>query len=86
MAYKVFYNASVEKDLKLIDKTSQKKLLNKIENTLAKNPKELGKQLRGQYRGLWNYRFGDYRTIYKISETEILILVLRIEHRKDVYK
>lgn len=85
MVYKVLYKSSVEKDLKLIDKAILKKILNKIEKVLAKNPRELGKQLKGQYKGLWRYRIGDYRIIYKISEKEILILVLRIGHRKDVY-
>lgn len=85
MVYKVFYKSSVQKDLKGIDKATQKKLLDKIENDLAKNPRELGKQLKGSYKGLWSYRFTDYRVIYKISSTELLILVLRIGYRKDVY-
>ncbi len=85
MAYKVLYKASVEKDFKQIDKTSQKRIISKIEKELAQNPKELGKPLKGQYRGLWTYRISEYRVVYKISEEEILILVLKIGHRKDVY-
>lgn len=85
MTYKVLYKASVEKDWRAIDKSSQKRIINKIERELAKNPKELGKPLKGQYKGFWSYRIGEYRVIYKISEEEILILVLRVGHRKDVY-
>lgn len=85
LVYKVFYKESIEKDLKHVNKSTQKKLLDKIEKELAKNPTEIGKPLKGQYKGLWSYRVGDYRVIYRISIKEILILVLKIGHRKDIY-
>ncbi len=83
--YKVAYLNSVEEDLKKLDKTTVRKILNRIETYLACDPKELGKPLKGEFQGYWRYRWGDYRVIYKISEREILILVLRISNRKDVY-
>jgi len=83
--YKVAYLDSVEEDLKKLDKATARKILNRIETYLAQDPKELGKPLRGEFQGYWRYRWGDYRVIYKISEREILILVLRISNRKDVY-
>ena len=83
--YKVVYLDSVEKDLEKLDKPLVKKILNKIENYLAQDPKKLGKPLKGQFEGYWRFRFGDYRVIYKIAEKEILILVLRIGHRKSIY-
>ena len=83
--YKVFYLDSVEEDLKNLDKPVQKRLLDKIEKTLTQDPRGLGKQLTGPFSGLWSYRIGDDRVIYKIAEKEILIIVARIGHRKDVY-
>jgi mRNA interferase RelE/StbE len=83
--YKVAYLDSVEEDLKKLDKSIARKILNRIENYLAQDPKELGKPLKGEFQGYWRYRWGDYRVIYKISEREILIIVLRISNRKDVY-
>jgi mRNA interferase RelE/StbE len=83
--YKVAYLNSVEEDLKKLDKTTVRKILNRIETYLACDPKELGKPLKGEFQGYWRYRWGDYHVIYKISEREILILVLRISNRKDVY-
>ncbi|MBI1976042.1 MAG: type II toxin-antitoxin system RelE/ParE family toxin [Candidatus Omnitrophica bacterium] len=83
--YRVAYLDSVEEDLKKLDSTTAKKILHRIETYLAGDPKELGKPLKGEFRGYWRYRWGDYRVIYKISEKEILILILRISHRKDVY-
>jgi len=83
--YKVAYLDSVEEDLKKLDKPTAKKILNRIETYLAQGPRGLGKPLKGDFQGYWRYRWGDYRVIYKISESEILILILRISNRKDVY-
>ena len=83
--YKAVYLDSVAQDLKKLDKSTVRKILNRIETYLAQDPKELGKPLKGEFQGYWRYRWGDYRVIYKISEREILILVLRISNRKDVY-
>ena len=84
--YKVAYLNSVEEDLKKLDKSTGRKILNRIETYLACDPKELGKPLKGEFQGYWRYRWGDFRVIYKISEREILIIVLRISNRKDVYR
>lgn len=85
MAYKVVYLDQVEKDLKKLDKSIAKKILARIETYLTLDPKGLGKELKGEFRGYWRYRWGDYRIIYKISDKEILIIVLRISHRKNIY-
>jgi mRNA interferase RelE/StbE len=83
--YKVVYLDQVEEDLEKLDKSIVKKILTRIETYLAADPRELGKPLKGHFQGYWRYRWGDYRVIYKVAEREILILVLRIGHRKDVY-
>ena len=83
--YKVVYLDTVEKDLKSLNKNTIRKILSRIEQYLAKDPKSLGKLLKGEFEGFWRYRWGDYRVIYKISESEILITVIRIGHRKEIY-
>lgn len=83
--YKVVYLDSVEEDLKKLDKPTVKKIITRIESYLAQDPQGLGKQLKGEFQGYWRYRWGDYRVMYKISEREILITVLRIGHRKEIY-
>ena len=85
MVYKVSYLDSVENDFKKLDRPTQKRIINKIENHLAKDPQHLGKVLTGQFKGFWRYRVGDFRIIYKIAESEILIIVSRIGHRKNIY-
>jgi mRNA interferase RelE/StbE len=55
-----------------------------IEEVIAKDPYS-GKKLKGRYSGLFSYRFSDYRIIYEIIEKKLLVVVLRIRHRKNVY-
>lgn len=52
---------------------------------LAQDP-YTGKLLKGDLKGYWSYRVGIYRIIYIIKETEIIVEVLRIQHRKEVYE
>jgi mRNA interferase RelE/StbE len=84
--YKVVYLDQVEDDLKKLDKSIVRKILARIETYLIRDPQGLGKSLTEEFQGYWRYRWGDYRVIYKISEREVLITVLRISHRKEVYK
>ena len=83
--YKVVYLDTVEKDLKSLNKNTIRKILSRIEQYLVKDPKGLGELLKGEFEGFWRYRWGDYRVIYKISEREILVTVIRIGHRKEIY-
>lgn len=49
------------------------------------NPRQLGKALTGQYKGLWRYRIGNYRVICDIIDDELVTLAISIGHRKDIY-
>lgn len=83
MAYSLGYKKSIQHDLRRVSKSVARHILDKIEQELVKNP-ELNPALKGQFAGLRKYRVGEYRIIYSLLETEIRIL--RIGHRKDVYK
>ena len=83
LASSVSYKASVERDLKRLDKPTARRILEKIERTLTETP-DIGEPLRGELSGAYKLRVGDYRVIYmKIPDG---VLVLRIGHRKDVYR
>lgn len=86
MAYNISYKASVEKDVNKLSRSAKVKILDKIENDLSSNPKEKGQPLKGKWEGLWKYELRPYRAIYTFSESEKIVIVLRIGHRKDVYK
>jgi mRNA interferase RelE/StbE len=83
LGYKITYKASVERDLKKLTKPEAARILNKIEKDLGSDP-DKGEPLKGGFQGLYLYRIGDYRVIY--TKTVEGVLVLRIGHRKDIYR
>lgn len=85
MAYKAVYADSAKKELQKLGLPVSKKIVERIENFLVKDPQSIGKPLTGQFKGYWSYRFNNYRVLYRIKNEEVLIIVLRVGHRKDVY-
>ena len=79
----IAFKSSVEHDLKRLDRPVARRLLDQLERVLADDP-DAGEPLRGEFRGLYKYRVGDYRVVY--TKTADGVLVLRIGHRKDVYR
>lgn len=79
------YTETARKQLKKLDKTMQKRILDYMDEVaLLENPRSRGKALVENMRGLWRYRVGDYR-ICEIQESRIIISVLKIGHRKNIY-
>ena len=83
--YKLFIDDKVVKDLRKIDKTWQTKIIANIKTKLVKDP-YLGKKLVGDLSPYYRYRVGDYRVLYEIVESKVLIIVVKIKNRKNVYK
>jgi mRNA interferase RelE/StbE len=83
-AYKIFFKKSVEKDLKKIEKNELKKIVSCI-GELADDPRPPGcEKLTGSER--YRVRQGRYRILYSIQDSELTIWVVKVAHRKDVYK
>ncbi len=83
MAFEIAYKRSVEKDLAKLDKIETRRVLDKIEKDLAMRP-DAYPVLRGQFAGLRKLRVGDYRVIFAILGEQVL--VLRVGHRREVYR
>jgi mRNA interferase RelE/StbE len=82
--YKVYFKESVEKDLSTIPKKDLQKILRRIE-ILAKHPRPQGhEKLTGQER--YRVRQGHYRIVYSIQDKELTIWVVKVGHRKDIYR
>ena len=82
--YKVFFKKSVEKDFKSIPKKELLKILSKIKS-LQGNPRPIGSEkLTGQER--YRLRQGRYRIVYSIQDYELTVWVVKVGHRKEIYK
>lgn len=85
MGYNVTWHERAVEDLKSVDKKSAKGIIERVKNYLPQNPISLGKPLKGMFKGLYRYRFGDCRIIYTIDHKENSILILRVGSRKGIY-
>ena len=87
MNYKVEYTARTVNELKKLDKPTRALIFGWIEKNLVgcEDPRRHGKALTANHRGQWRYRIGDYRLIADIQDDRILILIMTIGHRRDVY-
>ena len=82
--YKIFFRKSVWKDFETIPKIELNRILEKIES-LSENPRPSGSQkLSGQER--YRIRHGRYRILYSIQDKELTVWIVKVGHRKDVYR
>ena len=86
--YKIEYSVQALKQLKKLDKQTQSLIYGWIKKNLSGciNPRQHGKGLTADKSGQWRYRVGDYRIIAEIKEDKLIILVLQVGHRREIYK
>lgn len=84
MPYSLRIKRSALKELQRLPKPERVRIVEAID-TLVENP-HVGKTLKGELSGLRRIRVGNYRVVYEINEGEVLILVVRIAHRREVYQ
>lgn len=88
MTYHVRFTRTAAKDLKKLDRHTAALILGWTRKNLegCADPRRHGKGLTANRSGEWRYRVGDYRLIADIQEDQVVILMLRIGHRRDIYQ
>lgn len=88
MAWTISYTSTAERQLKKLDKQISRQIIDFLDKRIAtlKDPRSTGKPLTGPLGSLWRYRTGDYRIICEIRDKELVVLVIRLGHRKEVYE
>lgn len=86
-SWEISLSETAKKEFSKMDKPIQRRIYEFLSQKLATcdNPRRLGKPLKGPFADFWRFRVGDYRILVEIFDSEMLIQVFRIEHRKDVY-
>ena len=82
--YRIYFEKDAKNFLKKLKSGEQAQIIKRIEN-LQENP-FVGKRLAGNLFGLWRLRIDKYRVLYKILEDKLIIIILDIGHRKNVYE
>ena len=87
MAWTLRLSETAKRQLGKLDISNAQAILRYLNRLVLEttDPRERGKGLRANLSGLWRYRVGDYRVICSIEDHELVVLVLQIGHRRDVY-
>ncbi len=87
MEFKIEFTEHALKQLKKMDKYTASLIIGWLRKNIegCSDPRQHGKGLTADRSGQWRYRVGDYRIIVEIQEKEIIVLVVEIGHRKDIY-
>ncbi|MCW6680342.1 type II toxin-antitoxin system RelE/ParE family toxin [Aerococcaceae bacterium NML130460] len=88
MTYRLVLSEGARKQIKKLDKHVGLMLANEMKKRLdgLSNPRQHGKALIGDKKGLWRYRVGAYRIICDIQDDKLIILALEVGHRKNIYE
>lgn len=88
MMYHVEFSKSALRDLKKMDRHTAALVLGWIRKNLegCEDPRQHGKALSANLSGQWRYRVGDYRILAEIQEDRVMILVLAVGHRREIYQ
>jgi mRNA interferase RelE/StbE len=89
MAYNVELSAEVDRELSKLDTQQAKRILKFLHDRVAKldDPRSIGEALhRSRLGEFWKYRVGDYRLICKIEDNRLVVLILRVLHRREIYR
>jgi mRNA interferase RelE/StbE len=88
LTWQVEFDERARRDLRRLDTTVQDRILNYLRVHVATegNPRRHGEALKGTMAGLWKYRVGDYRIVSKIQDEKVTVFVVRIGHRREIYR
>lgn len=87
MGWKIRVSEEADKQFSKLDKGIAKQLVKYLKEKIETldDPRKAGKPLKGNLRGYWRYRWQDYRIICDLQDEELVILVLKLAHRKEAY-
>jgi mRNA interferase RelE/StbE len=89
MAWRIEFDPAAERELRKLDAQAARRILRFLFERIlgTEDPRSLGAALKGsRFGGLWRYRVGDHRIIAQIQDRVLIILVLRVGSRGDVYR
>jgi mRNA interferase RelE/StbE len=88
MSWVYRFDTRAVRELRKLGKQAQQDIIAYLDKRVSgdSDPRRFGKGLRAELAGLWRYRVGDYRILCQIRDGELLILVVSVGHRRDVYE
>lgn len=86
--WSVEFDDRARRELRKLDPQTQQEILRYLRERIvgSPDPRQFGKPLRMNLAGLWRYRVGDYRLICRLEEHRLVVFVLKVGHRRDIYE
>jgi mRNA interferase RelE/StbE len=85
LTWRIEWDDRARKELRSLDASIQKKILKYANERLSENPRNFGKELVGNMVGLWRYRIENYRLICQLKDDHLVVLIIAVGHRKEIY-
>jgi mRNA interferase RelE/StbE len=85
MAYAIFFQPAARRELNALERSAQRRVVAAIER-LADNPRPAGCSKLSGFRDVWRIRIGDFRVLYRVQDKQLIIEIIRIGNRRDVYR
>ena len=86
LAWKIEFARSAEKELSRLDRPVTRRILKYLNERVAIDPRAVGEPLKGELSEFWRYRIGNYRLYADIQDERVTVLVVKVGHRRDVYR
>ena len=85
MTWQISFTPEAEKELARLGAPVSKKIIEYLKERVGPNPKALGGQLKGNLREFWRWRIGEYRVLARIEDEKMLVIVVKVGHRRKIY-
>lgn len=88
MVWTIEFLPEAAKELRKLDRQVAARIIATLEERIAPldDPRTVGSALMGDHAGLWRWRIGDYRVVARIEDARVTVLVVRVAHRREVYR
>jgi mRNA interferase RelE/StbE len=88
VTWRIEFHPDAAKELKKLDRAVAARIVRTLETRIAPldDPRSIGAPLKGAHDGYWRWRIGDYRVVARIEDARIVILVVRVAHRREAYR
>jgi len=87
MAWKIEFDPPARRELEKLDKSVSDRILKFLHQRVAAldDPRKIGERLQGTLKQFWKYRVGNYRLVCSIKDDRLVVIVLRVGHRREIY-
>ena len=86
MTWRIEFTPAAVKQLKNLGPENGRRITRYLRKNICNNPREQGKSLKGDLREFWRYRVGNFRVLVRIEDDRLVVLVIHVGDRREIYR